>query len=224
MERTRRWFRELWLYPVIGIALITASACNSRPASSGSREAGTTGAANDSGTRIDVMCIGDRINNPSESFHYSYRYADASGSVDKDADITPQTMDITIQDKSGAHRYHGVRSDEASWTSAVLDLSGLNITTMSSRLESLNGTSAVVRQGSEVINGYSATRYAIDTRSANTTDKNKFETLFGKGSFEKGTVWMGADGCGVKLVLEEGIWQTNGEVNQSHYEMGRAKK
>jgi len=223
MERIG-WFRELWLYAVIGFALITASSCNSSPASSGLREAGTTAASNDSGTHIDVMCIGDRINNPPESFHYSYRYADASGSVAKEADITPQTMDITIQDKSGAHRYHGVRSDEASWSSTVVDLSGLNITTMSSRLDSLNGTSAVVQQGSEPINGYSATRYAIDTKSANTTDKNKFDTLFGKGSFEKGTVWMGADGCGVKLVLEEGIWQTSGGVNQVHYEMARTKK
>lgn len=224
MERTRRWFQELWLYPMISFALITASACNSSPASSGSREAGGTAASDTAGTHIDVMCIGDRINNPPGAFHYSYQYADASGSVNKEADITPQTMDITIQDKSGSHKYHGVRSDDASWSNAVLDLSGLNITAMSSRLDSLNGSSAIVQQGSEAINGYRATRYAIDTKGANASDKNKFETLFGKGSFEKGTVWMGDDGCGVKLVLEEGIWQTNGGVNQAHYEMAMTKK
>jgi hypothetical protein len=168
--------------------------------------------------------MGDRIDNPPETFHYSYKYADASGSVVKEADITPQTIDIVIQDHSGAHKYHGVRSDEASWSSAVLDLSSLNTTVLSARLDSLNGTSAIVQQGAEAINGYSATRYAIDTKGANTSDKNKFETFFGKGSFEKGTVWMADDGCVVKLVLDEGIRQANGGVNQAHYEMARIKK
>ncbi len=224
MEQTRRSFQRLWLYSVIGFVLIVASACNSNPASSGSREAGTRAASDNADTHIDVMCMGDRINNPPEAFHYSYQYADASGSVDKQADIMPQTMDITIQDKSGSHKYHGVRSDEGSWSGAVLNLSGLNITTMSARLNSLNGTSAIVRQASESINGYSATRYAIDTKGANSSDKHKFETLFGNGSFEKGTVWMGTDGCAVKLILDEGVWQTNGGVNQVHYEMAMIKK
>ena len=224
MERTREWFQEVWLYPVIGLALITASACNSRPASPGSRAAGTTAASDNSGSHIDVMCMGDRINNPPGPFHYSYKYADASGSVVQEADITPQTMDIEIQDNSGSHKYHGVRSDEASWSSAILDLSSLNTTVMSARLDSLNGTSAIVQQGTDAINGYSAIRYAIDTKNANASDKNRFETLFGKGSFEKGTVWMGDNGCVVKLVLDEGVSQANGGVNQAHYEMAMIKK
>lgn len=224
MKQARRLSQELWLYPVIGFALITASACHSSPASSGSREVGVRTASDSAGTHIDVMCMGDRITNPPGALHYSYKYEDASGLVDKEADITPQTMDITIQDKSGLHKYHGVRSDEGSWSSAVLNLSGLNITTMSARLDSLNRTSAIVQQGAEVINGASATRYAIDTKGANASDKNKFETFFGKSSFEKGTVWMGEDGCAVKLVLDEGVWQTNGEVNQVHYEMAIIKK
>ncbi len=127
-------------------------------------------------------------------------------------------------EQSGSHKYHGVRSDEGSWSGAVLNLSGLNITTMSARLGSLNGTSAIVRQGAEAINGYSAIRYAIDTQDANASDKMKFETFFGNGSFEKGTVWLGDDGCAVKLVLDEGIWQTNGGVNQARYEMAMTKK
>jgi hypothetical protein len=126
MEQTRRWFREWWLYPVIGFALITASACSSAPSSSRSREAGGAAVSNDTGTHIDVMCIGDRINDPPESFHYSYVYADGSNSVSKDADITAQTMDITIRDKSRSHSYHGTRSDESSWDRTVLEVSGPN--------------------------------------------------------------------------------------------------
>jgi hypothetical protein len=70
------------------------------------------------------MCIGDRINNPPESFHYSYLYTHASRSVDQQADVTAKAMDTTIKDKSGSHSYHGARSDEASGDRAVLDLSG----------------------------------------------------------------------------------------------------
>src|SRR6266480_2867473 len=185
---------------LIALALLIAPACKSGSSSRNGREGGVGGvaASDGAGTHVDVMCMGDRIDNPPGPFHYSYKYADASGSADKEADITPQSMDITIQDKSGSHKYHGIRSDEASWSRAVVDLSGLNLTAMSSRLDSLNGTSAIVQQGPEAMNGYSATRYAIDTNGANASDKNKFETFFGKGSFEKGTVWMGNDGCGGK--------------------------
>jgi len=167
--------------------------------------------------------MGDRIDNPPGPYHYSYKYTDWSGSTDKEADITPQKMDITIQDKSGSHSYHGVHSDEASWNSAILDLSGLNITGMSARLGSLND-SAVTSQGAESMNGYSTTKYVIDTTSASSTDKQTFETLFGKGSFEKGTVWIPADGCAVKLVLDEGLQQTDGSVKKAHYEMAMIKE
>ena len=103
------------------------------------------------------------------------------------------------------------------------DLSGLNITGMSARLGSLN-SSAVTSQGAESVNGYSTTKYAIDTTSADSTDKQTFETLFGKGSFEKGTVWIQADGCAVKLVLDEGLQQTDGSVKKAHYEMAMIKE
>lgn|SRR5581483_1651941 len=87
-------------------------------------------------------------------------------------------MDISIKDKSDTHSYHGVRSDEASWNSAVLDLSGLNFTRMSSTLDSLNDrfSSAFSKDGSEAVNGYQTTRYAIDTEKANSSDKKSFET------------------------------------------------
>jgi hypothetical protein len=89
-------------------------------------------------------------------------------------------MDITIKDKSGSHTFHGMRSDEGSWNSAVLDLSHLNITAMSARLDALNDSSAIVQQGRETVNGYDTAKYSIDTGSANSSDRQKFETLFGK--------------------------------------------
>jgi hypothetical protein len=215
-------FLRCSLAAVAALALLAASGCSSSTKSGG---ADAQGADSAGGGHINVMCLGDRINSPTESFHYSYKYTDASGSADKEADITPQAMDITITDGSGTRHFHGVRADEGSWSGAVLDLSGLNITAMTARLDSLNGTSSISSQGAQAMNGYPATKYSIDTTSANSSDRKTFETLFGAGSYEKGTVWMGQDGCAVKLVLDEAIAQPNGGgVDKRHYEMARIKK
>src|SRR5579864_8159605 len=156
------------LLVLAALALLAACGCSSK-AKSNDAKAGSAAdekseaTASDAGTHVDVMCIGDRINNPPEAFHYSFKYTDASAAVGEEADITPQAMDITTKDRSGSHSYHGVRSDETSWGQAVLDLSSLKVTAMSSRLDLLNDSSAITRQGSEAINGYQTVRYAIDT-------------------------------------------------------------
>ncbi len=217
------------LLALVALALLAASGCSSHAKSNdtspGSAAGGETAAtADNAGTHVDVMCIGDRINNPPEAFHYSFRYTDTSAAVGEEADITPQAMDITIKDKSGSHSYHGVRADETSWGQAVLDLSSLKVTVMSSRLDQLNGTSALTPQGPEAINGYQTVKYAIDTTRASASDQKKYEALFGKGSFEKGTVWVPADGCAVKLLLDEGSAQPDGGVGQAHYEIARMRK
>jgi hypothetical protein len=206
-----------WICPMLGLSLVITTSCTSSV--SKTEEASAAGPR----SHFDVLCIGDRINNPPESFHYSYKYSDMSGSAQKDADITPQVMDITIKDKSGSHSFHGVHSNEASWNSAVVDLSNLNMTAMSSRLDSLNNTAAIVRQSSEPMNGYDTTKYSIDTATASSSDKKKFDFLFGTGSFEKGTAWVPADGCAVKLVLDEAV-QINGSLKNAHYEIERIKR
>jgi hypothetical protein len=206
------------------LALLAVCSCNSAPGTKTAEAQSAGSASGGSGGHIDVMCIGDRINSPAESFHYSYTYSDASASENDEADITPQTMVITAKDKSGAHSYHGVRSDEQSWGSAVLDLAHLRMTVMSARLDSLNGTSSIASQGADPVNNYQATKYSIDTTRANASDRNSFETLFGKGSTEKGTIWMGQDGCMVKLVLDEALAQSDGSLSKTHYEISRTKK
>jgi len=170
------------------------------------------------------MCVGDRISNPPEPFHYSYKYSGASGTMENEAEITPQAMDIINKDASGSHSYHGVRSKDDSWNAAVLDLSNLRFTGLSARIDSLNGTSALIPQGAESVNGYSTTKYAIDTTRANASDQQQFRTLFGKGSFEKGTIWAPADGCAVKMILDEAIVQNDGTVDKGHYELALVKK
>ena len=223
MAGERSYFVSRWPLLFMGLALVTMSACTS---SSRSKDAG--GRAVAAGSRnpdshIDVMCIGDRINDPSEAFHYSYKYSDANGWVEDEAEITRQAMDITIKDKSGSRLFHGVRSDEASWNSAVIDLSHLNITAMSARLNALNDSSAIVQQGRESINGYETAKYSIDTGNANSSDRQQFETLFGKGASEKGTAWMAPDGCVAKFTLDETILQGD-ELKKPHYEIARIKR
>ncbi|HEX7894115.1 MAG TPA: hypothetical protein VF447_07995 [Terriglobales bacterium] len=205
------------------LLLIALLGCNSSSSSKASASTDSDTSSGDSGTQLDVMCIGDRINNPPEPFHYSYKYSDASMSVVQDADITPQAMEITVTDGSGTHKYHGVRSDEDNWGSAVLSLSSLNNAAMAARLSSLNGTSSLTSKGPENINGYSTTKYAIDTTSANAKDKNTYHALFGN-SYAQGTLWAPADGCAVKLVLDEGLQQQDGSIKKVHYEMARIKK
>jgi hypothetical protein len=204
----------------IAAALLSCFACTSNSATK--NDQGSRTASN--GANIDVLCMGDRINSPTEPFHYSFKYDGPSGPQEKEADITPQSMEITIKDNSGLHSFHGVRSDELSWNNAVLDLSNLRITAMSSRLNSLNGTSAIVQEGPQTMNGYSTTKYTINTANANAADKQRWEALFGQGSFEKGTAWVPADGCAVKLILDEGTWQSGGNIAKSHYELGMVKK
>ncbi len=218
-NRQAKW----WICAAAALTLLATFACTSHSEKNAQEETSGAG-SNSAGSAINVMCIGDRINDPPQPFHYSYKYSDATGSIEQQADITPQAIDITAQDNSGTHSYHGVRSNEVSWSSAVLDLSSLKITGMSARLDSLNQTSSISRQGSENINGYPATRYSIDTAGARSSDEQTFVTLFGKGSFEKGTIWTSDDGCVVKLILDEGLGQTDGSVKKAHYEMARIRK
>ena len=68
---------------LIALALLIAPACKSGSSSRNGREGGVGGvaASDGAGTHIDVMCMGDRIDNPPGPFHYSYKYTDWSGSV-----------------------------------------------------------------------------------------------------------------------------------------------
>ena len=221
MNPTHRGLAQCLLLSAVFFVLIAFSACTSKSDSKTREQRAAT--SESAGSHVDLMCIAERINNPPEPFHYSYKYNDASTSVSKEADITPQTMEITIKDQSGSHSFHGVHSDEVSWNSAVLDLSGLGLSAMMSRFDALNGTSAIVRQASESMNGYESTRYAVDTNSASAADQRTFAALFGTGAFEKGTVWVPADGCAVKLVLDERM-SFGGKLKDAHYELARIHK
>jgi len=210
------------LLVVAASSLLFVGGCNSRVKSTGADEKSTTSGG--ASQTIDMNCMGDRLDNPPEAFHYSYKTTGSQNDVAKEADVTPQTMDITIRDKSGSHTYHGERSKESSWNGAVLDLSGSGLTTMIARLGFIKDTSALLRAGAEQTNGYGTTKYFIDTAGASASDTKRFATLFGSGSYDKGAMWVSAEGCPVKVVLDEATQQADGSVTKVHYELNFIKK
>lgn len=224
MKRHIKWGIRECFCSSVGIGSLALVACHSSPIERTARGDTTPASVQDSGVHIETLCISDRISNPTEPIHYSYKYSGVSDSIDNEADITPKVMDITSNDSSGSHTYHGDRSDENSWNAAVLDLSSLRFTGLSARIDSVNGTSALVPQGADSVNGYKTSKYAIDTTRAKASDQQQFETLFGKGSFEKGTIWVSSDGCAVKLVLDEAIVQNDASVDKGHYELAIVRK
>ena len=201
-----------------GLALIF-SGCSSSSKPNGADSASDSG----SGIHLDVGCMMDRVDKASEAFHYSYKYASTSTWANYEADITPASIEGTTKSPMGSSSVHAVHSDSNSWDTGVLALSSLTFTALTGRLAGLDGTSAIASQGAEQVNGYNATKYAIDTARANASDQQTLETLFGKGSFDKGTVWMGPDGCAVKVVLDEG-WPIDNRIEKRHYEIARIKK
>ena len=215
-------FRTQALLVVAASLLLVAGGCNSRAKSADAGE--KTAASRGPSQTIEVNCIGDRLENPPEAFHYSYKTTGSQNDVDKEADVAPQVMDITIRDNSGSHNYHGERSKESSWNAAVLDLSGSGLTTMIARLGFVKDTSALSRAGEQQTNGYSTTKYSIDTAGASASDTKRFATLFGSGSSDKGLMWVNAEGCPVKLILDEATQQPDGSVTKIHYELNFVKK
>lgn len=165
----------------------------------------------------------DRVDKPSESFHYSYKYASDTTWENYEADVTPASIDGTAKTPMGSASVHAVHSDSNGWDTAVLALSSLSFTALTGRLAALDGTTAITSQGAEQVNGFSATKYAIDTAHASASDQQSLEALLGKGSFDKGTVWMGSDGCAVKVMLDEG-WPIDNHLQKRHYEIARIKK
>src|SRR5579859_2077478 len=214
-----RGFLGCVLAGVVALALLVASGCTSGAKSGGA----DTQDANGAGAHINVGCMLDHVEKPSEAFHYSYKYASTSTWANYEADVTPTSIDGITKDPMGSRPVHAARSDSDGWDGAVLALSSLTFTALTGRLAGLDGTSAIASQGVEQVNGYSATKYAIDTAHANASDQKTIETLFGPGSYDKGTVWMGQDGCAVKVMLDEG-WPIDNRIEKRHYEIARIKK
>jgi hypothetical protein len=173
---------------------------------------------------IDLQCVMNRIQNPTEAFHYSYQKA-SSNPVHQEADITPQTIDGFRVDIDGQqHPLHGERSDPQGWQSAWSGLMG--ISGMSSAVALVNHGSAMKREeDGDQVNGYKTIHYSLDTARFNATERQILGPTMGPGGFEKGDAWVTSEGCPVKLVLDDEMHKNDGSLLEKiRYEEAMVKK
>jgi hypothetical protein len=101
MKLHSRQFSTQCLCATFGAALILVSGCKVGP-SSKNREA-KSGAAKTASTNndfhLDLNCVIDHIQNPSEPFHYSYKHDNADDNLLQEADLTPDTIDGSSKNK-----------------------------------------------------------------------------------------------------------------------------
>lgn len=209
-------FGRFRLLAILSGWLLLATGCNFSPpvkekaeAKSGAQQQQTQ----DQNPGWDLDCIYARLQNPPESFHYSYKHNDTAW----EAEVTASTIDGTRTDPQGVQPIHGVRSDTDSWRGAWMKLSA--ISGMSSTFALVhNADEATVREAAESLNGYDTIRYSVDTTRATSVESGLYRTTLGAGGFEKGTVWVTSKGCPVKFVLDVEMHLRDGSVAHDHYE------
>lgn len=211
------------------LALIAASACNSGSSmkKAGAEKNTPAAAQNAQGPTIELNCIVTRLQNPPEAFHYSYKNNGQTHSVDEEADVTPQMIDGFIQNSNvGAgsapitSKIHALRSDSSGWDVATGSV-GMGVSGMAMGVALMYHSPAdAMSEGTESVNGYSATKYSFDTSRGSAAEN---AIVLGQGGFLKGTIWALPDGCPVKMVLDQENHHGN-EVDKDHYEEAIVKK
>ena len=209
----------------VALALIALGGCKSHHRAHSDKASDSTQnsvAAGQSSPGIDLNCVMDHIQKPTEAFHYSYK-KQSDYPVEEQADITPQTIDGSFKNNDAERPVHGVRSDSQSWSTASSGLMG--ISGMSSTVALINNSSSVTMpQGAEKINGYDTTKLSIDTTRGDMAEQGLYRVTLGSGGFEKGTAWVTSQGCPVKLVLDSEMHLRNGEVDKTRYEIEMVRK
>jgi hypothetical protein len=232
-RRNRPALRPVYAaFTVAAMATILMSllACSSKPTSQLSAEKAVNHSSSGQASKdpgINLNCVYDRLQNPPEAFHYVYKKTPSEGSkVDQEADVTPQNIDGFRGQPDGSQQpIHAMRSDSQGWQSALAGLTG--ISGMSGTVSTFNHSSAMRREsdGGQV-NGYQTIHYSIDTARWDATTRQMLGGFaLGPGGFDKGDAWVMADGCPVKLVLDDEMHNKDGSLlERVHYEESMAKK
>jgi hypothetical protein len=178
----------------------------------------TAAAASSANPSWDLNCVYERLQNPPDSFHYSYKHNDVAW----EADVTPTTIDGTRTAPEGVRPIHGVRSDTESWHGAWMNLSA--ISGMSSTFALIRNAESNVREGTESVNGFDTIRYSVDTTRSGSVEAGLYRATLGPGGFEKGTVWVTAQGCPVKFALDAEMRLNDGRAEHDHYQEAIIRK
>jgi hypothetical protein len=215
LDRSTRVLRRA----LVAVAALSMLACNSTPnRETTEAEPASPAVQNTTGPGIDLNCVIDHIQNPPESFHYTFK--DVSDNPwEEEADVTPQKIDGSFKSNSlpKSQEFHGAPQEVASNLHAIARLA--------STIALVQGSSAMVKEGAENVNGYDTVKYSIDTARGDATEQGLYLSTLGKGGFEKGTVWVTGKGCPVRLVLDEELHAKDGSLlGKSHSEEAMIKK
>jgi hypothetical protein len=204
------------------VILILMFGCNSGKSKTGNANptAAQKGsiATNGAGPDIDLNCVARHIQNPPESFHYSFS-DQSENSWQEDAEVTPQNIDGSFMNNSlpAKQEFHGPPQQVSSNLMAI--------GRMASIFSTMHTTSAVMKQGAEKKNGYDTVKFSIDTAQGTSTEQQLFKTVFGPGGFERGSVWVTAEGCPVQIALDEELHAKDGSpISKAHYEEAMTRK
>ena len=219
----RRAFSDNVPVALAALALLAVLGCNSKPSKTAEQVLPTarknTVATTNTTPGVDLNCVTNHIQNPPESFHYSFRN-ESSEPWAEEADVTPQRIDGSFSNSSlpMPQQFHGTPQEVSSNLMAIGQMSSIFAT--------VRGTSAMVNEGTEAgVNGYSTFKYSIDTARGNPTQQALYKSILGPGGSEKGTVWVTSQGCPVRIVLDEELHSKNGNLlGKAHYEEAMVKK
>jgi hypothetical protein len=217
--------RALSTFLACTLAFAILAGCKLGPSSKSREEKSSSApaaATNSTGFDLNLNCVIDSLQNPSEAFHYTYKKVTADDDLLQDADVTPDTITGSSKNKYATREIKGEKSDRAGWQTAWAGLMG--ISGMSSTIALVNHSSSMVRENTGKMNGYDAAQYSIDTSRGNSAEAGLYKATLGDGGFEKGNVWVNAKGCPVNLSLDSEMHLNNGTVDKTHYEIEMTKK
>src|SRR5579883_347242 len=202
-------------------AFISLSGCNSATSKkadmiteSPKKNVATVKTSADTG--IDLNCVINHIQNPPESFHYSFK-AESENPWEEEADVTPQWIEGSFSNNSlpVPQQFHG--TPQETWSNLMA------IGRMASLFAIVK--SVVVNEGADKVNVYDSVKYSIDTTRGNASEQGLYKSVLGPGGFEKGTVWATSQGCPVKIVLDEELHAKDGSLlEKARYEEAMVKK
>jgi hypothetical protein len=215
------------LSSLVAVAALSLLGCNSTPnretteaeqAAPSAQNSAAQAVQSSTGPDIDLNCVIDHIQDPPESFHYTFK--DVSDNPwEEEADVTPQKIDGSFKSNSlpKPQEFHGAPREVASNLHAIARLA--------STIALVQGSPAVVREGTENVNGYDTVKYSIDTARGGAAEQELYLSTLGKGGFERGTVWVTDKGCPVRLTLDEEMRAKDGGLlGKSHSEEAMVKK
>jgi hypothetical protein len=219
----------------ISLSLLVGSSCSSKPRSKSIKadtaEPGTVKAGEKNPTSqanadpgIDLNCVYDRLQNPTESFSYSFAKDTSDDQhLSQAADITPQSIDGRSRSIGNENTvpFQATRVKPEDWQAAIIHLTAIG--GMSSTIAIVNHNSAMrLESDGRNTNGYDTIHYSIDTARFDATESRM---LLSPGDSEKGDAWVTREGCPVKLVLDSELHRRDGSlIDKIHYEESMVKK